>query len=73
MNGRWTMQDLKAIEDLTFIQAILNERRGNLNPYAPLSLKIKEINGKIDRRNIFQCPMGKVFNEESSRCIKQRK
>jgi hypothetical protein len=38
---RWTMQQLKDTDDLTFAVAILNERRRKLNPYSPLAEKLK--------------------------------
>jgi hypothetical protein len=38
---RWTMQQLKDTDDLTFAIAILNERRNKLNPYSPLAEKLK--------------------------------
>lgn len=69
MSETWTMKQLAEIDDLIFIQSILNERRRNLNPYAPLSQKISKVNGKIDRKNIFQCPIDKVFNPETNKCV----
>lgn len=70
MSEIWTIKRLNEISDLDFIETILNERRNKLtNVYAPLSQKIGEVIGKINRRNIFQCPSGKAFNEKTGRCI----
>ena len=39
---RWTIEQLKNMDDVVFATCILNERRKKLNPYAPLAEKIKQ-------------------------------
>lgn len=39
---RWTMQELKETDDITFAICILDERRKGLTPYSPLGMKLKE-------------------------------
>lgn len=39
---RWTMQELKETDDITFAICILNERRRTLTPYSPLGMKLAE-------------------------------
>lgn len=39
---RWTIEELEKIDDIDFAVAILNERRNRLNPYSPLSTKLRE-------------------------------
>lgn len=39
---RWTIEELEKIDDIEFAVAILNERRNRLNPYSPLSTKLRE-------------------------------
>jgi len=72
VSERWTIKRLDEINDLLFIYAILSERSFELNPYAPLAQKISKIQGKIDRRNIFQCPDGKIFDKTKNRCAKRK-
>lgn len=73
MSNEWTIKRLDETGDLLFISTILNERRNKLHPYAPLAKKIGKVLGKIDRKNIFCCPSGKVFNAKSGRCVRQKK
>lgn len=40
--NRWTMDDLKRIDDLDFAVCILTERRNGLNAYSPLATKLAE-------------------------------
>lgn len=39
---RWTMDELKNTDDLTFSISILSQRRNSLNPYSPLSMKLNK-------------------------------
>ena len=39
---RWTQEELKNTDDLTFAIQILYERRKGLNPYAPLYQKLSQ-------------------------------
>lgn len=39
---RWTMQELKDTDDISFAVAILGERKKGLNPYSPLAKKLDE-------------------------------
>ena len=40
---RWTQDELKNTDDLSFAIQILYERRKSLNPYAPLYSKISQV------------------------------
>lgn len=46
---RWTMQELKETDDITFAIGVLYERRKGLNPYSPLSQKISEAVATLNR------------------------
>lgn len=40
---RWTQEELKNTDDISFAIQILYERRKSLNPYAPLYSKISQV------------------------------
>lgn len=46
---RWTMTELAEWSDLAIIAGILNERKDNLNPHAPLATRINKIRSKIEK------------------------
>lgn len=51
---RWTIQQLKEISDMAFINAILQERANGLtNPYSPLSQKISEVQARLKTDSMF--------------------
>ena len=72
MSGRLTIKRLDEMDDLLLISTILSERRNRLHPYTPLAQRIAKVQGKIDRRNIFSCPDGKVFDKTKNRCVKRK-
>ena len=41
MSKRWTMEELEKADDLEFAARILSERQEGLNPYSPLSVKLR--------------------------------
>ena len=45
---RWTIQELAGVDDITFAMCILSEREAGLNPYAPLSQKLKRARHTLD-------------------------
>lgn len=45
---RWTQEELKNTDDLSFAIQILYERRKGLNPYAPLYQKISQAVSSLD-------------------------
>ncbi len=46
---RWTMQELKETDDITFAICILEERRRGLTMYSPLGMKLKEAARTLSR------------------------
>jgi hypothetical protein len=48
MKFRWTIQDLKTFSNKRMIQALIAERKENLNPYAPLAKRLRELSHWVD-------------------------
>ena len=49
MRFRWPQDQLDNFSDKRFLIAILNERLSDLNPYAPLATRLKDVRGKLER------------------------
>lgn len=48
MSKRWTMEELEKADDLEFAARILTERQEGLNPYSPLSVKLRAATKTIE-------------------------
>lgn len=46
---RWTMQELEQTDDISFAISVLNKRRRELNPYSPLSIKLKSAEATLEK------------------------
>jgi len=49
MRFRWTIKDLQELPPSRIIRGILNERISELNSYAPLSRKLRDLETQIER------------------------
>lgn len=47
MKFRFTIKELEEWSDLRILTTLLNERLSDLNPYAPLATRLKQILAKI--------------------------
>jgi len=48
MNFRWSIKELETMSDNEILRGLIAERTSELNPYAPLSTRLKKIYKKLD-------------------------
>lgn len=49
MKFRWTTEDL-AESDYEVLRRLVTERYSGLNPYSPLTKRLQELHGKLERQ-----------------------
>jgi hypothetical protein len=50
MKFRWTIEELNTKSDVDMLKGLLNERMGDLNPYAPLYKRLASLHKKLDTK-----------------------
>ena len=50
MKFRWTIKELKERTDDEIVRGIIAERLGDLNPYAPLAVRLQNLYNKFDKQ-----------------------
>ena len=50
MKHRWTMKDLRTMSDDEILRLLVNERKSDLNVYAPLYQRLAEIGKNLDKK-----------------------
>jgi hypothetical protein len=49
MKHRWTMKELDEATDNQILLTLVNERLNDLNPYAPLAVRLKKVRARLER------------------------
>ena len=49
MRFRWTIEDMKTMSDAEILRGLINERKGDLNPYTPFAKRLTQIADKLDK------------------------
>jgi len=50
MKFRWTIEELNTKSDIDMLKAVVSERQGNLNIYAPLYKRLNILYHKLDNK-----------------------
>lgn len=50
MRFRWTIKKLQEASDAYVLRALVAERQSDLNPYAPLAARLRELYKKLDHK-----------------------